>query len=353
MATSASTKTGFARNAATVANRIATRETTPVDDEHRTVDPEAVAALALAESAVNAERAPSGPTRTKTIQDDYSAQMYRRFRRLKGLVRETVATNDALRLGTNAEPARDFGFVRDPEKVDAFLDWLQTAVDDEILEVTRRVDGRVAVREEWQNVYIRRAYGRGVEYAQARLREQGVTVPEQTLAQVFNTPIHADALGVLYTRNFRELQGITEAMGQQISRVLTDGFAQGWNPRKMAGDLNDRVDKIGLTRARTLARTETINAHSTATLNRFEEIAGDDVRMTVKAEWLTAGDPCPICAGLEGTTYTLEEARGLIPIHPNCRCAYIPVVESASGNAAEIAARALEASGVDQSQVVA
>jgi hypothetical protein len=33
---------------------------------------------------------------------------------------------------------------------------------------------------------------------------------------------------------------------------------------------------------------------------------------------------CPDCEALDETQYTIEEAHGLIPYHPNCRCAFIP-----------------------------
>jgi hypothetical protein len=41
----------------------------------------------------------------------------------------------------------------------------------------------------------------------------------------------------------------------------------------------------------------------------------------------TVGDDrvCDICEGYEGNTYTLAEARELIPAHPNCRCSIVPV----------------------------
>lgn len=347
-------RNALAANLATVEKRLdhqADHGGPDVDD----VPTGAKLALALAEPALNADRAPSGPTRTKTIQRDYAAEMYKRFRRLKGVVRATIAENDAFGLGSGdrtrrgdaferdvddvrfdfqARPTRGYDFPTSGEKVDAFLDDLAEWEDDEILSVIRRDRrGRVVERDDWQNIYIRRSYGKGVEFADARLREQGVPPAQAaSMAEVFQVPIHADAVGMLYTRNFRELQGITDAMDQEISRVLARGFAEGWNPRKMASEVNDRVEKVGLTRARTLARTEVIHAHSEATLNRYESQLGADAEVVGKAELVTAGDSrvCEICAGIEGHVVTVRGARGMIPVHPNCRCAWLPVVNDST-----------------------
>lgn len=344
--------------------RVATRLATGADHDHdhglEDADPRAVVALARAEPSFH--RADSGPTRTKTIQDDWSAEFYKRWRRVKGLIRETIVENDALGLAggstspteaaalevnaddldwwadyvadrrrgaVNASAAEEFDFPTDDEgaAIDAFLDWLRGAVDDEVLEVGRRgSSGEPITRSNWMNVFVRRAYGRGLKFANGRLREAGLDVPGIDPSEAFSRPIHAQTLSRLYTRTFRELDGITEAVGQQISRRLTEGFAKGWNPRKTARELNDRVDAIGLTRSRTLARTETINAHADATLNRYEDEGVDDV--AGKAEFDTAGDSdvCSLCRPLEGEVMSIAEARGLIPIHPNCRCAWLPVV---------------------------
>jgi SPP1 gp7 family putative phage head morphogenesis protein len=79
-----------------------------------------------------------------------------------------------------------------------------------------------------------------------------------------------------------------------------------------------------------LARTEIISAHAEASLNSYEEAGLEGVN--VKAEVLTAGDDrvCEICADLEdGGPYSMDEARGLIPAHPNCRCVLTPIIDNA------------------------
>lgn len=262
-------------------------------------------------------------TRTTTLRKQYSADMYKRFRKLKGLIRQTVDKFDAFNIRENVEPRRNFPFVQESAKEEAFMDWLQQAEDDEILEVRQYTNGRVTSRNPWQNTYVRRGYHKGIKNADQALKQAGVDVPEEQISQVFNKPIHADALGMLYTRNFKELQGITRAMDQQISRKLAEGFSQGYNPRKIARNINDRVDKIGITRSRTLARTEVIRAHTDATLNRYEEYGVDRVR------YLWGRGPCPsgVCPeAAAGGPYKRENAPQP-PLHPNCTCSLAPVVE--------------------------
>jgi len=268
----------------------------------------------------------------KTIRAQYMAEMDKRLRVVKGLITESVVDNDCFRLGKNRGTAlathaqsaaltAPFEFTENPEKVKAFMAWLRGVQDAEVLEVTERVGRNVVAHSEWQNVYVRRSYEKGIAFAKRKLEEAGLDVPEEDIRAVFNRPIHADSLGLIYTRNFTELEGITEAMDQQISRELADGLSQGKNPRVIAREINNRVDKIGITRARTLARTEVNRAQNEATLNRYTE---HGIKKTVL---LVGPGPCPtgVCDDAAGE-YTMDEARGLVPIHPNCSCTWAPVV---------------------------
>lgn len=268
------------------------------------------------------------PTRTKTLRRDYMAAAYKRFRNLKGLIRKAVVDLDIFELGQGPSkklqelPDKgDFKFTSRAEKVDLFDTWLDERFKEGILEPPDEFPDR------WQKEYVRRSYNSGVKQAQRKMRQAGMDVPRLGRAEfrnIFNQPIHKDKLELLYKRNYKALKGITDETGKQISETLTRGLSQGWNPRKMATALNNRVDKIGITRARTMARTETIYTHNEAALTRYEQIGVEEVAAEV--EWITAGDlrVCPDCAGLEGTKYTLEEAHGLLPYHANCRCTWVP-----------------------------
>ena len=276
----------------------------------------------------HAAKMPKGFPYLAAVHKQYAAEMYKRFRKIKSLIIESIVTNDCFRLSdkpsilkTLASAAAPFKFTDNPAKVEAFMEWLRGAQDDHILEVTERVGRKVVAHSEWQNVYVRQSYKKGVVWADRKLREQGLDVPEEELRAIFNKPIHADALGMLYTRNFTELNGITEAMDQQISRELIDGLAQGKNPREIARLINNRVEHIGLTRARTLARTEVNRTQNEASLNRYTDY---DVK---KVELMVGPGPCPggVCEAASGV-YKVEDAHGIAPIHPNCSCTFAPIV---------------------------
>lgn len=71
-----------------------------------------------------------------------------------------------------------------------------------------------------------------------------------------------------------------------------------------------------------MARTETIAASNEGALQGYGDIGVE------KVEWYTAADDrtCEECSPLHGSEYRLIESHGLIPIHPNCRCTWIPIV---------------------------
>lgn len=267
------------------------------------------------------------PTRTTSLRQQFEADAKRRFTKLKKAIRHRVGELDGFGLRANRG---EFEFTRTTDKVGAFMDWLNEEQIANGLSVRQGANISRSAETAWTSTYVESSYVRGLNQASARLRKAGAAVEQRWIDAAFRRPIHADRLGIAYTRTFTELKGITDAMDQQVSRVLAEGLARGAGPLDIARQINNRVDKIGITRARMLARTEVINAHADATLNTYVEagLAGVDV----VAEWLTAANACPECVALEADgPYTIEQARGMIPVHPNCRCAWAPQVVNGSG----------------------
>lgn len=286
------------------------------------------------------------PTGTLTLRAKFEQRLVGKFNRIKTLINQSLVQNDALglkaqRIGdsvkqsiimdASALPPRAFAFDRPAGKVERFMAWLQEAQNDGILEIQPGATMSSAARSSWMNTYIDSSYSKGVRDSAAKMRKGGASIAESWTEQSFFRPIHADRLGLIYTRAYSDLDGITKAMDQQISRILAQGIGEGRGPLDIARQLNQRVNSIGINRARALARTEIVSAHAEASLNAYEEAGLEGVE--VEAEFTTAGDNavCPECEALSGKTFKISESRGMIPVHVNCRCSFNPIVVGGTG----------------------
>jgi len=298
------------------------------------------------------------PTQTITLRRRYLADMMRRFRELAHVIRVAIEERDVfglqkrrggsifaqqsrweeglyppgVKLRVNVEPPGRgaFDFPRSDEKVRAFMDWIQQQQQQGILERTYGSSRSISGATAWQDVYLQSAYQKGLSRAASEMRKAGAKVEQSWVDAAFHRPLHADRAGLIYTRAYQDLQGVTSQMDAALSRELAQGIVEGIGARQLTKRL---VDKVGMAakRAGVIARTETIRAHAEATLNGFEEAGVEGVE--VEAEFSTSRDNavCPKCEELEGRVFKLREARGLIPVHPNCRCAWIPIVTTPQG----------------------
>ena len=269
------------------------------------------------------------PTRTTMLRKRWMAEFRKRFLRLRGEILRLVVDEDAFGLKPRHKSIAfntRFAFRSNADKVAAFSEWLQGQVDEGILETTG--EGSSA----WTVKHTESAFSKGMGRAFDQVRKSELAesldfyngTRHQFLQQAFATDIAVDKLRLLQTRAFTDLKGITQAMDTQITRVLSDSLARGDNPREVARRLNNRVDKIGKSRALTLARTETVRAHNEGQLVALEQLGVEEVGVMV--EWSTALDDrvCLLCADLEAVVMTIKEASGIMPRHANCRCAWIP-----------------------------
>ncbi|MBU0973847.1 MAG: minor capsid protein [Proteobacteria bacterium] len=297
------------------------------------------------------------PTRTLSIRNAFVQALNKRFNQLKGDIIQAVLTDDVFdlqkpittyqTLSTYASPGpKAFQFASSAEKVNLFSKWLQGRVDAGILQTSTQQQVGKAIESSWANIYIEDSYKKGVIRARYELQKRGFGVPGMDatggIGMSMATPLHADRLGLLYSRAYSELKGITTAMDTQISRILSQGIADGDNPRLLARKLVSAIDgsgagTLGITdtlgrfipakrRAEIMARTEIIRAHHKATIQEYRNWGVEGV--DVQAEFRTAGDDrvCSQCASLQGTIWTLDEIENKIPVHPQCRCFTIPIL---------------------------
>jgi SPP1 gp7 family putative phage head morphogenesis protein len=281
----------------------------------------------------------SDPTGTTQLREsEFRPALTRRFDAIRQATRTTVGyENDALRLRQGArddvltadaddvEDTETFTFETDAALVDAFVAWLESQIAVGILERVPRPELRRGGH--WSSSYIRSAADRGWTDAARRLQQRGIDVNADDLESTFDPGVPRSQLESLFTRTFDNVETITDRMRTDVRRELTTGLARGENPRKMAGRLTERID-VSRTDAERLARTEIIHSYNESSLSRYEQAGVSEV--TGEVEFLTANDArvCPVCRGLSGSTYTIAEARGVIPgnTHPQCRCTWVPAV---------------------------
>lgn len=270
------------------------------------------------------------PTRTTTLRRKFIIDMNKRMRKLSKDIRKLIVDEDVFGLEDTTPTfltanRQEWKFRTNAQKIEAFDQWLKQAHQAGLLE------GQGSTP--WTNQYIESAYRKGIErsYVEATkgMPEESLDFfqgsKQQFMTTAFNQPEIRSKIQLLYTRAFQELKGITAAIDQHLSRTLAIGLTNGWGTRKIAREMDKNIATINRTRARVLARTEVIRAHAEGQLDSFELLGVEEVG--IKAEWTTAGDDrvCVQCGDREGEIFTIQKARDLIPLHPNCRCMWLPV----------------------------
>lgn len=97
------------------------------------------------------------------------------------------------------------------------------------------------------------------------------------------------------------------------------------NPTISTSDLNRRLSafssRLHRERLETIARTETARAQNHGYITT---LSNEGIK---RFEFSTYPDCCvQFCIGLSGNVYGSKEALGIIPVHPRCKCALLPVV---------------------------
>lgn len=225
--------------------------------------------------------------------------------------------------------ARDFSFHSDPDKIKAFQEWLARHIKGYITSQQEEELWREYAKAGW-----RKGAGRAYEDYSAKKKSRDFRkekLPyyqgskDEFLRSSFSAPESVDKIKLLASRSFEDLKGVTDSMATRMRRTLTDGLVEGRNPRDIAKGLSEDID-IHETRAEVIARTEIIRAHAEGQLDAFEKLGVTEIG--VEVEWSTAGDDrvCDECADMEGEIYSVEDAHGMIPLHPNCRCSFLPLL---------------------------
>ena len=118
------------------------------------------------------------------------------------------------------------------------------------------------------------------------------------------------------------LDGITDTNVERIGNQIADGLTSGDSVQTIGSNIADMVGSDS--RALTIANTQTAMAVSEASMTTYQTNGIDQYA------WLAEDDACPVCQdNADNSPYDVgDDPDPSQPAHPNCRCAYIPVVKT-------------------------
>jgi SPP1 gp7 family putative phage head morphogenesis protein len=239
----------------------------------------------------------------------------------------------------------------------AFAAWLRRVLREDVLEPVpagdhvrlRRASGRQSIDrlrewDHWTADYVRAAFTEAWETAGGRLRVRGVPIAatslddDREILSAFDIGVRAETLRRLYLQAYEGLETIVDdAAEQQIRETITEGYAKGQNPRRVADALTRDIRGLQRRRAETHARTTMHHTRTQSTLDRYEA-AGESVVSHIEFSDSSDARVCPFCRRLDGVEMTIDEMRGTHvlwrgdiyrlapPAHANGRCVPLPSV---------------------------
>ena len=291
---------------------------------------------------------PQDPANILRLQLKYERALLKKITDIEKIIKYAIVDRDVFGLNEQfaimqltPPPQRAFSFDTNTKKIQAFIEWLNSLINEDLLRLGVMADVG-EVNEFWGNVYIFESYQRGVQDIRFDLKQQGV-YDFRDLDAVMHTPVHLNRVAQMFLRNYENLKGITADMSKQLATALSEGFINGLWPRVIAKNLVELIekgkmtdiaikDKLGRTistkrRASLLARTECIAAHINGAVEECLRMGYKEGQ--IYAEYIAGYDNrvCDTCANMHMQTFTLEEIRALIPVHPQCRCTFVPIIK--------------------------
>jgi HK97 family phage portal protein len=115
-------------------------------------------------------------------------------------------------------------------------------------------------------------------------------------------------------------------IGEETARLLAEALAAGYAAGESIPNIAERVrgvfEDCSKRRSVLIARTETISASAQGAIEGYKEA---NIK---QAEFMAAMDDriCEDCSSLDGEIFDIDDTTGVIPIHPDCRCVWLPVV---------------------------
>ncbi len=131
------------------------------------------------------------------------------------------------------------------------------------------------------------------------------------------------ALEWIATRSLSLAQMVNGTTFEELRVALAAGFEEGESVPQLTRRIRQYYQNGFERRAKMVARTEVIAASNEGALQGYEHEG------ILKAEFYASLDDriCVECEALHGQVFPINETHGVIPVHPDCRCTWIPLVD--------------------------
>ena len=169
--------------------------------------------------------------------------------------------------------------------------------------------GKESMREGFKDIYSN---------VMAELGQLDYALPkERLMEEMLNRPWQGS--------NFSErLWKNTQVLASNLNDLLVSGLTQGKTVTEMAIQLNNRMNE-GFNVSHRLVRTETMHYLNESAFKAYEDGRCKEVQIWAAIDERT----CPTCGRMHGRIYKLRD-RPSLPLHANCRCTYLPVIDMKS-----------------------
>jgi len=149
-----------------------------------------------------------------------------------------------------------------------------------------------------------------------------------------------DAAAYARARSSDLVGQVTETTRNVIRDTIADGMASGATVDDIAADLAASTG-FSDSRARMIARTEVSQASNSAAVDAM--FAARDAGLPLRKQWELGDNPCPICEenGNDGPIAiedTFSSGDDAPPLHPNCECDVVSVIDDDFAGDADAAA---------------
>lgn len=231
-------------------------------------------------------------------------------------------------------------FLSKADKDKALIDAYKKALDDiqiDILELYEKIDNEEATLTDFHNYNRLSKLQKQISSTLKQLGKEEIKYLNISIKDAIKAGASLDHNFALLNKNVIDKMVSAPWIGEDFSKrvwrelnnlefilsdVLKRGIIQGDSIAKIAKNIAIQMDN-SYNRAYTLARTETMHYFNEGAKESYRQ-AGVEI-----VKWYTAADErrCEVCGAMHNKEYAIDKAP-IIPVHPRCRCTYIPVMNT-------------------------